>query len=312
MKKIEEAAIEFFGECRKKVNYNGMFCVLSKDGTRLISQLRGDCHASLANYILGERFAVATFGHPMKDWNRSNYNGVVMQLVKDNAVVKAYYDWLINRCIFSEWFLPPTSVDFALEQGFIISCEAPSNVLAWLCMATRWPREHYRAVRLWYTLSTVHGFNEDLAYFVAFTSLETETYETDTIEDLRGRGVLTSGFEGHRNLLPQSSLEVFRNFMDRKVYNLNASYSVVTKYAGVDNLFSRTISNYNDKPWQRQLAQHFLKKNNKLSTADTSVPNPFKVDASLKEVITWNQFLFEGGKELLIDLVTGKESIIDT
>lgn len=326
MKAVEETAISFFEECREKTNHNGMFCVLSKDGDVLYRQFKGQCHAGLNFSIytkVGKRFSVATLGHHMKDWNRPNYDGIVMQLIEDDTAVRAYYDWLINRCIFSGWFLTPTSVDFALEHGFIISCEAPSNVLAWLCMATRWPRENYRAVRLWHTLSTVYGLHEDLAYVVAFSSYEENGFKyiksnekhhsIEPEEELQRRTQLTSGFSGHHNLHPLLTMAGVKNFIDRKPHNLNKPYSTTTVYVGVDNLF---VSNERI-PWQNALGEKYSEKiQNKSEIVDNSVPNPFKTishsDVLKKNTITWKQFLFEGGKELLTDIISGKESIIDT
>jgi len=153
---------------KKTLNSNGMFAVIGNDASHILYQNRGACHGDLARVRVNDNIkpsVVATLKHDISNLNRLNYHSKVNPLSKDikpfiSEVVEAWYDYITNHSFARKVFLTNT------DDGFILDCRVPGQVLAGACMLTRHPREKLRQVVMWYVMTRKFNMNHHLAYIL--------------------------------------------------------------------------------------------------------------------------------------------------
>lgn len=177
---------------KKTNNFNGMFAVIGNDASRLLYQEKGACHGDL--YLVRVKNSikpsvVATLKHDINSLNRSNYHSEVSKLSPDikpfvKEAVEAWYDYITNHSFARKVFLTNT------DDGFILDCRVPGQVLAGACMLTRHPREKLRKVVMWYVMTRKFNMNHHLAYILC---LCVGPYST-AIDEIDSKNILNNDF----------------------------------------------------------------------------------------------------------------------
>lgn len=245
---------------KKTRNNNGMFAVIGNDASRILYQDRGACHGDLVCVRVKDNIkpsVVATLKHNINNLNRPNYSSEVHPLSKDiepfvSEVVEAWYDYITNHSFARKVFLTNT------DDGFILDCRVPGQVLAGACMLTRHPREKLRQVVMWYVMTRKFNMNHHLAYLLClcigpYSTIIRPQDEKDILNNnfMRFMGAtekenslyVTCG--GH-NVFEYLTTDQIKTYVDEKFVALNMNkttfYSNPDRgYFGVKNLFGSTV-----------------------------------------------------------------------
>lgn len=301
----------------KKTNSNGMFIVV-KDKTSQ-SEDNGACHASLnafsRNNSIGDKpVLVGTLTHPLQFCNRKSYvSGPLKCAEFDNGAAERYMRWLITDSFAAPYSLNE-DVEFALGVGTLWSADAPSNVLAGACMASRYARENYKRLFFWDWLVREKDCPPNLAFAIANTALSdnqvTAAPKTGDLEKDWGLKGAMSCYVGGHLVFDCMSLDMLLDSARLRYRSLNGSYRSGANYYGVAAMFGAFYQgNRSGVYWTKTLSQEWEKWRagpvKAIEEEVSPVVNPFAIKKpdTNAPAMKWEEFFNEGGLDLLKEMV---------
>lgn len=284
---------------KKTNNFNGMFAVIGNDASRILYQNQGACHGDLVRVRVNRNIkpsVVATLKHNINNLNRPNYHSEVYSLSKDiepfiSEVVESWYDYITNHSFARKVFLTNT------DDGFILDCRVPGQVLAGACMLTRHPREKLRQVVMWYVMTRKFNMNHHLAYLLC---LCIGPYPS-IIRAQDAKNILNNNFMrfmgaaekenalyvacGGHNVFEDLTTNQIKTYVDEKFVALNMNKTTFhndpsKSYFGVRNLFSSTLGNCGFDAFCREYVKDYTLEKSKKKEESSEKPvvvNPFLV-----------------------------------
>lgn len=280
-------------------NNNGMFAVIGNNASLLRYQNQGACHGDLACVHANGNVkpsVVATLKHNITNLNRPTYRSEAHPLSKDiepfiSKAVEAWYDYITNHSFARKVFLTNT------DDGFILDCRVPGQVLAGACMLTRHPREKLRRVVMWYVMTRKFNMNHHLAYLLC---LCIGPYST-IIRPQDEKDILNNNFMsfmgatekenslyvtcGGHNVFEDLTTNQIKTYVDEKFVALNMNETTFHNdpskgYYGVKNLFGSALDNCGFNAFCREYVKDYTlekRKKKKESSEKPVVVNPFLV-----------------------------------
>lgn len=280
-------------------NNNGMFAVIGNNASRILYQNQGACHGDLARVRVRDNIkpsVVATLKHDISNLNRPKYHSEVYPLSKDikpfiSEVVEAWYDYITNHSFARKVFLTNT------DDGFILDCRVPGQVLAGACMLTRHPREKLRQVVMWYVMTRKFNMNHHLAYILCLCvgPYRTVICAQDAKDILNNNFMCFMGATeekkslyvscGGHNVFEGLTVNQIKTYVDEKFVALNMNKTTFHNdpskgYYGVRNLFDSGLGNCSFNGFCQEYVKDYTLEKSKKKEEKTDKPaivNPFLV-----------------------------------
>lgn len=229
----------------------------------------GPCHGGLfdTNNKRG-CILLGTVTPPPNHCNSNSYSGDGKPDGYDHEAAKAYLTWLVRDSNFAR-FIVDTSPTQAIEAGIFISADTPSNILAMICIMTRYVREKHGQVRLWHYLREKYKLDGHLAFILAVQfNIVPGQVSSKAIEKQFNPTFMHQG-GGHFVFNGNQSIEDIKRFISGEPYHLNKPYREIGSYKDISKTFESS---------GRNAQEDILRVLNNLSSKSTvlsSLKSPF-------------------------------------
>jgi hypothetical protein len=194
------------------------------------------CHAGLYSHYFDSELELIDGDEP-DDFERDedilpNLVCIFSSIVNEDTPKEhqlSFADWMIKRSVWKECFLNPSAQD-VVDNCWVLSPDAPANLLAGACMATRHITEWPQRMMAWVEMVKA-GVPEDKAYFLSHH-----------ISSLGGWGdpfpfSIDTSSEWHIPLFKSFNKAYYNNFLKGDYTGEGDSYRAVGRYDSVSRMW---------------------------------------------------------------------------